>query len=293
MERLVFVLIILALIPAALIGFGRFGRRAAAISIGFNTAIFLVALVLLAAKLDGAPNGILQLNPVWGSVQFDPLAALLSAVISGISLIVHIYSRRYMIEEPGYGRFFALLDLMTACLLLMVCAADLLTLVIAWNLVGLVLFWLLDHRLSSSSAYRYGFWTFITYRFGDLPLVLAALILHRLCGSWSMAVVFAKITAHPSMIFAGGLPVAGTVASLIALSAFARSAQFLLHNWLPYTMDGPTPVSALMHAGIVNAGAFIINRFAPVFVATHVVFHGVFVVGLITSVSVYYLLLRL
>jgi NADH-quinone oxidoreductase subunit L len=285
MERLVFLLIILALIPATLIGFGRFGRRAAAISIGFNVAIFVVAIALLAAKLGGAPNGVLQLNPVWGSVQFDPLAALLSAVISGISLIVHIYSRRYMIEESGYSRFFALLDLMTACLLLMVCAADLLTLIIAWNLIGLVLFWLLDHRLASPSAYRYGFWTFITYRFGDLPLVLAALILHRLFGSWSMAVVFAKITANPGITFAGGWPVAGTVATLIALSAFARSAQFLLHNWLPYTMDGPTPVSALMHAGIVNAGAFIINRFAPVFVATNVVLHWVFVVGLITAVT--------
>ncbi|HQT66130.1 MAG: oxidoreductase [Rhodospirillales bacterium 20-60-12] len=285
MERLVFLLIILALVSACIIGFGRFGRHAAAISIFFNTLIFGVALVLLAAKLGGAPNGVLHLNAVWGSVQFDPLAALMSAVISGISLIVHIYSRRYMVEDPGYGRFFALLDLMTACLLLMVCAADLLTMLIAWNLIGLVLFWLLDHCLPSRSAYRYGFWTFITYRFSDLPLVLAALILHRLYGSWSIAVVLAKVTANPGMTFTSGLPVAGTVAALVALSAFGRSAQFLLHTWLPYTMDGPTPVSALMHAGIVNAGAFIINRFAPVFVAAGFVLHWVFVVGLVTAIT--------
>jgi NADH-quinone oxidoreductase subunit L len=285
MERLVFLLIILPLVSAGIVGFGQFGRRSAAISIGFNVAVFAIALFLLAASLDGVPNGVLHLNPVWGSVQFDPLAVLMAAVISGISLIVHVYSRRYMAEESGYARFFALLDLMVVCLLLMVCAADLLTLVIAWNLIGLVLFWLLDHRLASPSAYRYGFWTFITYRFGDLPLVLAALILHRLYGSWSMAVVFAKVAADPTMTLAGGLPVAETVAALVALSAFARSAQFLLHNWLPYTMDGPTPVSALMHAGIVNAGAFIINRFAPVFVDAGVVLHWVFVVGLVTAIA--------
>jgi len=81
-----------------------------------------------------------------------------------------------------------------------------------------------------------------------------------------------------------GFPVAEVVAALIALSAFARSAQFFLHTWLPYTMSGPTPVSALMHAGIVNAGGFLINRFAPVFVETSGVLHWLFVVGLTTAV---------
>ena len=74
------------------------------------------------------------------------------------------------------------------------------------------------------------------------------------------------------------------ISALIALSAFARSAQFLLHTWLPYTMDGPTPVSALMHAGIVNAGGFLINRFAPVYAYTDDVLHWVFIVGVFTAV---------
>jgi NADH-quinone oxidoreductase subunit L len=220
----------------------------------------------------------------WGIIRFDPLSTLMCLVIAAISLIVHLYSVRYMVEEPGYARFFVLLDCMTGTLLLMVAAGDLLTLLVAWHLVGILLYFLLGYDTRSRPASRYAFWTWITYRFGDLPLVLAAVLLYRAFDSWSLAVIFERLAEAPQLHTVFGLPLVEVVGALVALAAYARSAQFLLHTWLPYTMSGPTPVSALMHAGIVNAGGFLINRFAPLFVETGNVLHWIFIVGLATAV---------
>lgn len=259
-------------------------RTAARISIAGAIATFGIATIALVLALAGAPTEILALGTAWGSLLFDPLSSLMAVVISGISLIVHVYSRRYMAGEQGYARFFMLLDLMTASLLLMVSAGDLITLLVAWHLIGVLLYFLLGQDMSNRTAHRYASWTLLTYRFGDLPLVLAAVLLYQAFGSWSLPTIFDALGNAPQTQTLFGLPLAETVAALIALSAFARSAQFLLHTWLPYTMSGPTPVSALMHAGIVNAGGFLINRFAPLFVHTDGVLHWLFIVGLVTAV---------
>jgi NADH-quinone oxidoreductase subunit L len=286
MERFIVLLVALPLMAAvvAQVFSGRLGRRVVTVSLTAGVLTFALAVLLLALKLGGYGAGRIVLAPVWGSLLFDPLSLLMAVVISGISLLVHVYSVRYMAEDPGYARFFVLLDAMTGVLLLTIAAGDLITLLVGWHLIGVVLFFLLNHNSRNLQAYRYGFWTFITYRFGDLPMVLAAILLYRAYNTWSLPEIFQHIAAHPDTLTAFGLPLTETVAGLIALSAFARSAQFLLHTWLPYTMDGPTPVSALMHAGIVNAGAFIINRFAPVFVEADGVLHWVFLVGLVTAI---------
>jgi len=286
MEGLIAVVAALPLVSAGLIQLlsGRLGRGGARLSVAFVVATFGVAAVALGLTLSGADTGQATLGGAWGILLFDPLSTLMALVIAGISLVVHVYSLRYMADEPGYLRFFVLLDVMTAVLLVMVSAGDLITLVIAWHLVGVLLYFLLGQDTRDTSAYRYAFWTLITYRIGDLPLVLAAALLYHAFGTWSLPEIFAGLAADPGMPTFLGLPLAGTVGGLVALAAFARSAQFLLHTWLPYTMAGPTPVSALMHAGIVNAGGFLINRFAPVYVHTDDVLHVVFVVGLITAV---------
>ena len=136
----------------------------------------------------------------------------------------------------------------------------------------------------SQTAYRFAFWTLITYRIGDLPLILAAALLYNAYDTWSLTVIFNEIAANPDAHQFLGMQLTEVVAALVGLAAFARSAQFLLHTWLPYTMDGPTPVSALMHAGIVNAGGFLINRFAPLFIHSGDVLNGIFIVGLVTAI---------
>jgi NADH-quinone oxidoreductase subunit L len=261
------------------------GRHVARLSVAGSFLAFLVSVLLLWLSISQPGLQQVVLNGAWGILLFDPLSALMALVISGISLVVHLYSVRYMAEESGYGRFFVLLDLMTAALLVMVAAGDLVTLLIAWHLIGVLLYFLLGHDTRSRSAYRYAFWTLITYRFGDLPLLLAAGLLYHAYGSWSLSEIFSQIATDPGARTLFDLRVTTVVAALLAVAAFARSAQFLLHTWLPYTMAGPTPVSALMHAGIVNAGGFLINRFAPVFVHSGDVLHWLFVVGLVTAVS--------
>lgn len=264
---------------------GLFGRAVVRISLSFSVLTVLLAGLLLWLSMAGETASLHTLNAsTWGSLLFDPLSVLMGLVIAGISLLVRVYSVRYMVEEAGYIRFFVLLDLMTAALLLMVAAGDLITLLIAWHLIGVLLYFLLGHDTRSESAFRYGFWTFITYRIGDLPLILAAALLFHAYDTWSLPDIFRLMHANPEMTTVAGLPLAEVVAALIALAAFARSAQFLLHTWLPYTMEGPTPVSALMHAGIVNAGGFLINRFAPIYMHTDSVLHWVFIVGLLTAV---------
>ncbi len=285
MDKLVLLLPLLPLLSALLTRLlsGTLGRNVIRVGLIFSIANLLLAGGLLWLQLDGQATRLHTLGSFWISLLFDPLSILLAFVIAVISLVVRVYSVRYMVEETGYIRFFVLLDLMVAALLVMVAAGDLITLLIAWQLVGVVLYFLLGHDMRSAPAHRYGFWTLITYRFGDLPLILAAILLFQAYDTWSLPAIFAEIQADPFARQFMGLPVVEVVGTLIALSAFARSAQFLLHTWLPYTMEGPTPVSALMHAGIVNAGGFLINRFAPVFVHTDGVLHWMFLVGLVTA----------
>ncbi len=286
MNSLLILATILPVISAAfthLLG-KKMGRSVAKVSVSLSLLTFFVSCSLLVMAIIGKPQTTFSLGGDWGLLLFDPLSALMAVVISGISFIVHLYSVRYMIEEQGYARFFVLLDLMTASLMLMVVAGDLLSLIISWHLIGVLLYFLLGHDTESKAAYRYGLWTFITYRIGDIPLVLAAILLFHTFETWSLSVIFEKLAADPNVTTFFGLKVAETVGALIALSAFARSAQFLLHTWLPYTMEAPTPVSALMHAGIVNSGGFLINRFAPLYVETGDVLHWIFIVGLFTAI---------
>jgi len=286
MQQLILLVIALPFISAVLTQLfsSRLGRRVASLSVVSAWLTFLLAAFTLWLAISDNTLHEYAWLAEWGTIRFDSLSTLMSLVIATISLIVHIYSVRYMVEEPGYGRFFALLDGMTGTLLLMVAAGDLISLLVAWHLVGILLYFLLGYDTRSKPASRYAFWTWITYRFGDLPLLLAAALLYQAFGSWSLSEIFQQLAAAPYAHTVMGLPLVEVVGALIAVAAYARSAQFLLHTWLPYTMSGPTPVSALMHAGIVNAGGFLINRFAPLFVHTSDVLHWVFVVGLATAV---------
>ncbi|MHB8387231.1 NADH-quinone oxidoreductase subunit 5 family protein [Metallibacterium sp.] len=285
MDKLTILLPAVPLLSAVIIALLAGGRRRVAhVSIGFSSLTLLLATIALALYLHDPQPTQVWLGAKWGSLYLDPLSCIMTLAVAGISLVVHVYSARYMAEESGYTRFYLLLDLMAAAILLMVTAGDLITLLVAWHLIGVLLYFLLGHDTRRAAAQRYAFWTFFTYRLGDLPLILAAVLLVHTYHTLSLPLLFERIAAAPCTHTAFGLPLLTTVGLLIALAGFARSAQFPLYTWLPYTMEGPTPVSALMHAGIVNAGGFIMNRFAPVFVHAGDVLHLVFAVGLVTAI---------
>ena len=232
MHLLIVLLVALPLASALLAPFlaRSVDQRVARISILFTLGAFVVSLALLGFAIAG--EGPIEVAPAgsWGILLFDPLSALMGVVISGISLIVHVYSMRYMAEEAGYARFFVLLDLMTAALLIMVAAGDMLTLLIVWHLIGVLLYFLVGQDTRSKTAYDYGLWTFFTYRIGDVPLVLAAGLLYYAYGSWSLSEIFAGIASDGQTRMVLGLPLAEAVGYLIAMAAFARSAQFFLHT---------------------------------------------------------------
>ena len=286
MDQLILLLPALPLM-AALCSYGfsiGSNRMAAQISIRTGAVAFILSAILLVWSLTTGETIELNLAGNWGIFLGDPLSILMATLITGISLIVRVYSRHYMAEEDGYRRFFVLLDLMVASLLVMGSAGDLLTLLVAWHLVGVVLYFLLGFNLKSKISSRHAFWTLITYRIGDLAMIVAAAILFHTYETWSLSEIFAAIRGTTEAHKFGCFTVVELTGFLIALAAFARSAQFLLHTWLPYTMGGPTPVSALMHVGIVNAGGFLINRFAVIFAQTELVLHILFAVGLVTAI---------
>ena len=261
----------------------RLGERIARISVFSSALVLILALVLFLNQFWADQGRLVSVGLTIFTLYVDWLSTLMALLVSAIGLVVHVFSVRYMQDDPAYVRFFVLLDAIIAVILLMVLAGDLLTLLLGWHLLGVCLYFLLSHQTERRSATRYAFWTLFTHRIGDLPLLAVAALAYHSFGTLSLPELFDRVAAAPDTTTLLGLPFTETVGVLILLAAFAKSAQFPFHTWLPYTMDGPTPVSALMHAGIVNAGGFLINRFAPVFVHTEQVLLLAFAVGLITT----------
>jgi len=263
---------------------GRLGEGVARISVGASALTLVLALALFAVRLGHGGAELYGLGLSVFTLYVDALSTLMAVLVSAVGLVVHVYSVRYMQDDPAYTRFFWLLDAIIGVILLMVLAGDLLTLLLGWHLLGICLYFLLNHDTRRRAANRYAFWTLFTHRVGDLPLLAAIALVYHGYGTLSIPALFEAIATSPQPTTAFGLPLTEVLGVLVLLAAMAKSAQFPLHTWLPYTMDGPTPVSALMHAGIVNAGGFLINRFAPVFVETQSVLLLAFAVGLVTTV---------
>ncbi len=272
-------LLVLPLLSALLLAFvGRDQKSVYRISLSFSLLTLISSLALL-ILWEGESYSL----PLFGSrtlkLYIDPLSLVMGLTISSISFLVHAYSVRYMQDEPGYRRFFLLLDLMTFSILLTVLAGNALLMFVGWHLIGVFLYLLLGYEHQNPQSGRFALWTFLTHRFGDIPLLGALLLIFQVYGSFEFDKLYASASGE-----AGNTLMAELAGVLLMMSAFAKSAQVPLHLWLPYTMGGPTPVSALMHAGIVNAGGFLINRFSFLFLNAEVGLHLAFWVGLITAV---------
>jgi NADH-quinone oxidoreductase subunit L len=204
------------------------------------------------------------------TVMVDRLAAVMMALISLVSLIIHVYSERYMVGDAGYVRFFALLGGLTFVLLSLVSSGNLFWLFVCWHLVTWLLATLLVCNPDSRAARDAGQKTFWVQSFGDAAFAVALLVLYGSYGTWDMTDLFARLqtapaplTVWPGLQWECDVPLVVTL--LLVLSVMTKSAQFPFHFWLIGTIEAPTPVSALMHAGIVNAGGFLVNRLAPLF----------------------------
>nr|WP_319513008.1 NADH-quinone oxidoreductase subunit L [uncultured Cohaesibacter sp.] len=211
-------------------------------------------------------SGDLEIN--W-SIRVDTLTVVMLVVVNTISALVHIYSIGYMHGDPHRARFFAYLSLFTFAMLSLVTADNLLQMFFGWEGVGLASYLLIGFWYQKPSANAAAMKAFIVNRVGDFGFLLGLCGIYVLFGSISFETIFAKASAmqEQTIHFLGqDFNALTTICLLLFMGAMGKSAQFLLHTWLPDAMEGPTPVSALIHAAtMVTAGVFMVARLSPLF----------------------------
>ena len=243
-------------------------------------ALFWFVLIdLLGGESQGFSIGWLEAGPAqltWGMI-IDPLSVIMLGMVTFVALGIQVYSWSYMAGDPRFAWYFGVHALFAAAMLALVLADNLLFLYIAWELVGmcsylLIGFWY-ERRPAAEAAKK----AFVTTRIGDVGLLIGLLLLFRETGTFEISAIFDQ---------AGGLSQGVITASalLIFLGAMGKSAQFPLHTWLPDAMEGPTPVSALIHAAtMVAAGVYLVARMFPLFELSETAMLTVTSVGLLTA----------
>jgi NADH-quinone oxidoreductase subunit L len=246
------------------------GDRAALIAIGAATLTFLLAVAVAVPVLTD-PNIYLRPMPTWIDVGgftvtfdlfIDQLTVVMLLVVTGVGLLVHIYSVGYMHGDPRYARYFAYLNLFLASMLILVLGSNLLTLFLGWELVGLSSYLLIGFWFEKAEYATAAKKAFITNRVGDVSFMVAMFLAFATFGTLDLLGIIDNAETLAS----------GTAFALVLLllgGAVAKSAQIPLYVWLPDAMAGPTPVSALIHAAtMVTAGIYLLVRVSPVLVQT-------------------------
>src|SRR2546428_823893 len=287
---------LLPLLAALVIGVaGRSLReRSAKVGGAAVVAAFLGALVTLVAVSSNGPISVRFYEPASGTslgfpvgFYIDRLSAVMMVLISGVSTIIYLFSMRYMQQERGYSRFLALLAFTTFVLLCMVSSANLLMLFIFWQLLTWLLY-LLSHHYAHPATMEGAFKTYTLLRVGDVAFLSGIVLAHALYGTLEFQQLFIRAVEDPitvSLWPGSGLEISAVTAItlLIFIGAMSKSAQFPLHMWLPDSLYAPTPVHALLHAGIINAGGFLLNRLAPLYGLSPTTLHLVFAIGAMTA----------
>jgi NADH-quinone oxidoreductase subunit L len=237
---------------------------------------------VVVSPFTGRWDGLLQF-----SLYVDRLAAVMMVHITAISTLIHLFSVRYMQQERGYARFHSLLALTTFALLGMVASANMLLLFVFWQLLSWLLSFL-SYNYAHPPTVRGAFRTFTTQRFGDIAFLFGIVLAHALYGTLDIQQLFSRAAAVRSVYsicpsWGFEINASTAITLLIFIGAMSKSAQFPLHMWLPDSLYAPTPVHALLHAGIINAGGFLLARLAPLYDLSPTTLHAVFAVGLLTA----------
>ena len=268
----------------------KLGKLTAAIAIAAVGIAFVVALYVAGAEwalgerarepIDGAfyqwiVSGSFKVE---AGYYIDPLAAVMLLVVTSVSLLVHIYSVGYMAEDEGFWRFFCYLPLFTFAMLLLVLGNNFLQLFLGWEGVGLCSYLLIGFWYNRKSASDAAMKAFIMNRIGDFGFTIGVILIWLTFGTISYSAVFAE---------AGGVGVGllTMITLLLFVGACGKSAQIPLYTWLPDAMEGPTPVSALIHAAtMVTAGVYMVARMYPLFIHTPITLSVVAWVGGLTAI---------
>jgi NADH-quinone oxidoreductase subunit L len=201
------------------------------------------------------------------ALRYDTLAAAMVAMVSFVSMLIHVYSIGYMAHDRSRPRFFGYLSLFTFAMLMLVTADNLAQLFFGWEGVGLCSYLLIGFWYDRPAACAAAIKAFIVNRIADLPFAVGIALIFLMFGSIEFPVIFANVTKHGAdtyHLFGTNLPMLELIGFLLFIGAMGKSAQIFLHVWLPDAMEGPTPVSALIHAAtMVTAGVFLMARMSP------------------------------
>lgn len=217
-----------------------------------------------------------------GLLIYNQLSAILVPYVAILGLVIRKYATKYMWDEAGYRRFFILLNFIFSSIYLLVMSNNLIILALAWQLLSISLYLLVSFNVGSNTAVGNARWVMVIHKAADLVFILAIVLTYQTFGSFDLAILSEKWLAmsHSSlenpMIFVIGL--------LFLIAAMMKSAIMPFHIWLPYTSEAPTPVSAVMHAGVVNVGGILLNKLAYLLLLTPAVLNIAFVIGLVTAV---------
>jgi NADH-quinone oxidoreductase subunit L len=214
------------------------------------------------------------------AVRLDPLSLLMGLVVTGVGFLIHVYSNGYIEHDEDYARFFACMNFFVFVMLLLVLAANLLLLFVGWEGVGLASYLLIGYWYTRPAAAQAATKAFVVNRVGDWGLLLGLLLTFLLFGTSD----FDKIFHQAEQQFSVGAPLMGLLTLLYFIGAIGKSAQIPLHVWLPDAMEGPTPVSALIHAAtMVTAGVYLVVRMHPLFLLAPKTLYLVGIIGAVTS----------
>jgi NADH-quinone oxidoreductase subunit L len=294
-QNLLLVIALAPLVGAIVAGFfGKtIGRRGAhmvtilGVSISLVGSFFVLKDVIAGARFNATIYEWMVLGNLKMEVGFlvDGLTAMMMTVVTFVSLMVHVYTIGYMEEDDGYQRFFAYISLFTFSMLMLVMSNNFLQLFFGWEAVGLVSYLLIGFWFKRPTAIFANMKAFLVNRVGDFGFILGIGLLAAYAGSLNYAEVFAKGGELAALTFPGTDWMLISVACIcLFIGAMGKSAQFPLHVWLPDSMEGPTPISALIHAAtMVTAGIFMVARMSPLFELSDTALSFVLIIGSITA----------
>ena len=278
-----------------LLGRGFSRRQVATVALGFSGAAFIFALLIAARFPSLEPVPYTETVAIWlraGHFQadfsffLDQLSLVMLLVVTGVGFLIHIYSVGYMWEEGGYYRFFSYLNLFMFFMLTLVLAGNYLLMFIGWEGVGLASYLLIGFFFLRESAAAAGKKAFIVNRVGDFGFLLALFLLIKHFGSLDFTQIFTAIAGNPQEfpVESAGVGLLTAIALLLLLGACGKSAQIPLYVWLPDAMEGPTPVSALIHAAtMVTAGVYMVARSHVIFERAPSALTVVAIIGVLTA----------
>ncbi len=278
MENIILLIPFIPLIITALIGIIDQKETIPKISMFFSALIAVLGLIG-AFYIVYFDKNIYGFNDL---LVFNELSAILVVYVAVLGLVIRKYSSKYMWDEKGYKRFFILLNFIFSAIYLLIMSNHLVVLAIAWQIMSLSLYFLVSFNIDSKSAVKFGGWTLLIHKAADLLFIIAVILTYKTYHTFYLSEL-SEIWLN--QFSTGNIDtVVYVVGFLFLIAAMMKSSIIPFHIWLPYTSEGPTPVSALMHAGVVNVGGIVLNKLAYMLILTPIVLNIAFAFGLFTAI---------